>query len=275
MPRIRSVKPEFWQDEKLAALTVIDRLVFLGLISMADDAGRVLDSVKIIDAFIFPFSDDTCADSLGALESLARIARGRTESGQRVLQIVNWDRHQKVDHPNLKSCLPKIVEPKGLDASSRAVRDNGESNSRVDLRPTTYDLRPTTSERPARAREADAPSKPELLVLKSLTHDGLTAYEILARESRSPMAMAAELVAMVEGERNIRPLPTWAGVSLALQDLVLNREPPKAILLRTYVARAMRTLTVGVEAGGNGAGEWVPPEERPGTPEYRRAHPDA
>ncbi len=53
MPRIRSIKPEFWADEKMSSLSPIDRLVFLGLIGMADDFGRVHDNVKVIDAFVF------------------------------------------------------------------------------------------------------------------------------------------------------------------------------------------------------------------------------
>ena len=41
MARIRTIKPEFWTDEKLAPLSPICRLTFLGLVSMADDAGRL------------------------------------------------------------------------------------------------------------------------------------------------------------------------------------------------------------------------------------------
>ncbi|MBK9406591.1 MAG: hypothetical protein IPN47_00820 [Gemmatimonadetes bacterium] len=54
MPRIRTIKPEFFSDEKLAPLPVLTRFVFLGLISMADDCGRVLDNLKIIDASSSP-----------------------------------------------------------------------------------------------------------------------------------------------------------------------------------------------------------------------------
>src|SRR5690606_3718581 len=99
-PRIRTIKPEFFQDEKLAPMTVIDRFVFLGLISMADDAGRLLDNVKVIDAFIFPCSDDSSATSLRKLHDLSRIVRYTSESGQKLIQIRNWSEHQKVEKPN-------------------------------------------------------------------------------------------------------------------------------------------------------------------------------
>jgi hypothetical protein len=119
MPRIRTIKPEFWGDEKLAPMEPIDRLVFLGLISMADDAGRVLDSVRSIDGFIFPETEDSAKDSLTRLAELGRIERGVTLSGQRVIQIVNWS-HQKIDKPNFSSALPEIaVADESLKARRR------------------------------------------------------------------------------------------------------------------------------------------------------------
>ncbi len=124
MARIRTFKPEFWADEKLAQLDPLTRLVFLGLISMADDAGRLVDSLKQIDAFMFPLTDDTARESLANLARIGRVERGETASGQSIIQIVNWH-HQKVDHPNLKAALPVIskrVKPP-LANHSRKRRD--------------------------------------------------------------------------------------------------------------------------------------------------------
>lgn len=113
MARIRSVKPSFWADEKLGPLAPIDRLVFLGLISAADDAGRLPDSVRWIDGQVFPLTSDTCADSLATLAALGVIQRGRTASGQPVIQLVNWSSHQRINRPNLTGALPPITTPTG------------------------------------------------------------------------------------------------------------------------------------------------------------------
>jgi hypothetical protein len=102
MARIRSIKPEFWQDEKLSHLSPIDRLVFFGLISQADDAGRLVDSVRLINGLLFPNTDDSCEESLETLASLGRIIRYEGPSGQRLLQITNWRRHQRIDNPGVK-----------------------------------------------------------------------------------------------------------------------------------------------------------------------------
>ena len=153
MARIRTIKPEFWHDEKLGPLAPLTRLVFLGLVSMADDAGRLLDNGKVIDAFIFPYTDDTAGSAVDELWMLGRIERGVTDSGQRVIQITNWT-HQKVDHPNLKAALPPLttvtaITREGFATASRAIRDSI----------STSDQLPATNEREAAgaARPVDNP----------------------------------------------------------------------------------------------------------------------
>jgi hypothetical protein len=109
MPRIRTIKPEFWSDEKLAPLEPIDRLAFLGLISMADDFGRVHGNVKVIDAFVFPECSRTVRESLAKLSRLGRIRCGKSSSGKQIIQILNWSKHQRVDKPQTATALPEIV----------------------------------------------------------------------------------------------------------------------------------------------------------------------
>lgn len=109
MARIRTIKPEFWSDEKLAPLDPMTRLVFLGLISHADDAGRLIDSVRQLDGLIFPFTGDTCVNALDVLCDLDVIERGVTANGQPVIQLVNWKIHQRIDKPNLKSAFPALA----------------------------------------------------------------------------------------------------------------------------------------------------------------------
>jgi hypothetical protein len=105
MARIRTIKPEFWTDEKLSLLDPLVRLVYLGLISQADDAGRLLDNVKLLDGMLFPNTDDSCRDALDTLARLSRVSRYRTSNGQSIIQIVKWEQHQKVDNPS-KHVLP-------------------------------------------------------------------------------------------------------------------------------------------------------------------------
>ncbi len=165
MPRIRTLKPEFWQDEKLSLLEPLTRLVFLGLISIADDAGRIVDNVKFIDGQLFPNTDDSSREPLDTLARLSRILRYRVGSGQCVIQIIGWANHQKVDHPS-KYLLPGpeeavIVQPKvrkevapPVVLSSRKSRESLATSSRLDLRPV-----PTTSTLSAVAEDEPAKGK--------------------------------------------------------------------------------------------------------------------
>jgi hypothetical protein len=178
MARIRTVKPEFWSDEKLSPLPPIDRLVFLGLICMADDAGRLLDNAKVIDAFVFPNSLDSAAPSVERLVLLGRVLRGRTSSGQAVLQIANWS-HQKIDKPNLSSALPPIAgaalpsEP-FVDASStlrRHVDDTSAPLSAISYQRSTISDPLSASSDHARADGDKAP----VFHLVTAANDAITA----------------------------------------------------------------------------------------------------
>lgn len=258
MPRIRSIKPEFWGDEKMATLDPTTRLVFLGLISLADDAGRLVDNVKTIDGFMFPDTDDSSRDSLEVLARLGRISRYRSQSGQKLIQIANWTRHQKVDNPN-KYTLPApsgqaIAETEDTK-SSRNPRESVDRPSR-DPHVTTNDQRSTISEQgstindqrpasegaPANAGTA-TPARAggrETRVREALPAEHREALDGLLRACRSPDALLAELEALASGLRAMRPTPTWAHIGQALSDLVLNGERPTALLVRTYVQRVLR-----------------------------------
>jgi hypothetical protein len=133
MPRYRTLKPDFWTDEKLSLLDPLTRLVFLGLISIADDAGRLIDNVKLIDGQLFPNTDESSRESLETLARLSRIVRYRVESGQQIIQIVNWQKHQRVEHPSSR-VLPGpenavLVQPRvAAKVTPTAEESSGESH---------------------------------------------------------------------------------------------------------------------------------------------------
>ena len=105
--RIRSIKPEFWRSLDIAALSIEDRLLFVGLWSYVDDNGVGVDRVPIIAAELF--ADDLSRDPR---ETLARVSDGIGRLSERglvqrysddsrdYLAVTNWDRHQRIDKPN-------------------------------------------------------------------------------------------------------------------------------------------------------------------------------
>lgn len=105
MPRIRTIKPEFWQDELIGALRRDTRQLYLGLISMADDQGRFRASPLLVRSQVFPYDNDV--DVAGGLAELE--AHGRVQlyvaDGQRFGWIRKFEEHQRIDKPT-KSRFP-------------------------------------------------------------------------------------------------------------------------------------------------------------------------
>jgi hypothetical protein len=223
VPRIRTIKPEFFGDEKLAPLAALDRFVFLGLIAMADDAGRLVDNIKTIDGFVFPETSESSRKSLDTLASISRITRYTSESGQKLIQISNWLKHQKVDKPS------RYVLPPPRD-----TRETLAESSRSDRRPTTDDLGPTTSDR----RPETAPS--------SSARDALLAI-VPHRE-----AWEAELNVATQGMHG--PALTSEQVEVACRDYLGNgaAKNPNLKHFRAYLRRAKESPATS--APGSGAG---------------------
>lgn len=178
MPRIRTIKPEFWQDELISKMDPLDRLVFLGLISMADDFGRVRDNVKILDAFIFPNCSRTVRESVENLSRINRIRRGNSSNGTPIIEIVNWSKHQKVDKPQTATALPPICEITKENTGKEAIRESFANDSRItserfatipgirDQGSGTKDQGSGIDKGDASASEADASANPSRMTFK-------------------------------------------------------------------------------------------------------------
>jgi hypothetical protein len=125
-PRIRSLKPDIWKDEKLGRCSIGARLLFVGLISQADDEGRFRSAPPLLRASIFPHDDPLAGlngqipgigggslDVDGWLDELtdARLIRLYEVRGERYGDLPGWARHQRVDHPRASE-LPACRKPK-------------------------------------------------------------------------------------------------------------------------------------------------------------------
>jgi hypothetical protein len=95
--RIRTIKPEFWTNEELAALPPLARLVFIGLWNLADRRGRLEDRPRRIQVSILPYEDDVNINALlKALEDAGFIDRYIGEGAIAVIQVINFEKHQRI-----------------------------------------------------------------------------------------------------------------------------------------------------------------------------------
>lgn len=108
--RIRTVKPAFWANEKMAALPDFARLLALGLLNYADDFGYFWANPLMIRGALFPFDEDSSkvrkALAQLAVEGYLRI--GKTPDGREAGHIINFTKHQRVDRPAASEIQPLV-----------------------------------------------------------------------------------------------------------------------------------------------------------------------
>ena len=77
--RARLVRPEFWADSKVARLSDSTRLFYIGLWSVADDAGYIDWDLPQIAAELMPYRGVATRERLAHIAADALIAAGRIE----------------------------------------------------------------------------------------------------------------------------------------------------------------------------------------------------
>lgn len=123
MARIRSIKPEFWTDERLTECSMSARLLFVGLLNFADDNGNQVYSAKRIKMQVFPADS---VDTQPLIEEL--IAHGLvieySVSGEKYLNIKGFKKHQVINRPSKTAIPPMPITDDSL--STPAVVTDGK-----------------------------------------------------------------------------------------------------------------------------------------------------
>jgi hypothetical protein len=101
MARIRTVKPEFWQDEDLAALNPYTQLLAIGLLNHADDHGYFKAHKALVKAAVFPFSEASLNihGMLSELSNIEYIELFQGTDGKPYGFVNGFSKHQKVNRP--------------------------------------------------------------------------------------------------------------------------------------------------------------------------------
>lgn len=133
MARIRTVKPDFWGSAKTAKVSRDARLLFLGLLNLSDDEGRLLSSPKTIAGNVFPHDDDVHAKDVTVwMTELigAGFVRLYEVDGIGYCQIVGFAEHQKVSHPTASKFPPEPDRTVSGDVRESLVpeREQGTGN---------------------------------------------------------------------------------------------------------------------------------------------------
>lgn len=112
MARIRTIKPDFCTSPSAGRISREARLMFLLLLTDADDEGRLAGSLKRLAGLLYPDDDDVTPTKIR--KWLAELQREQMVMLYRdgeadYIWIVNFLKHQKISHPT-PSRLPKPPE---------------------------------------------------------------------------------------------------------------------------------------------------------------------
>lgn len=138
MPRIRTIKPEFWRNKQLATLDSFTRLVAIALLNVADDDGYFEADPALIRGDVFPYEQDYGSITV-ALRELSGIGyvvlRECSEKGE-IGFIPNFAKHQVINKKNASKLSRYFNDQKTAEPeNSEKPRENSEPE------PTTVVLR--------------------------------------------------------------------------------------------------------------------------------------
>lgn len=104
LARIRTIKPETFISESLAAVSVHAERTFIGLLTQADDHGCFRDQAAVIAGALWSLRPEhgplEVEDDLNQLDRAGLICRYEGHDGKRYLHIVTWSKHQKINRPS-------------------------------------------------------------------------------------------------------------------------------------------------------------------------------
>jgi hypothetical protein len=149
MARKRMIDPSFWEDPTIGSLSVPARLLFIGMMSHADDEGRLEVEPRYIRRAVFGFDEDVTttivATYLDEIKTVCRSVRFYEVDGRALACFINWKRYQYIQKPQASKLPPPpgstvtVPVTDQYDTATVPVspnrieknRNEGEGNARV------------------------------------------------------------------------------------------------------------------------------------------------
>ena len=177
MPRIRTIKPEFWRNEDLSAISAEAALLAIGLLNYCDDEGYFNANPKLIESDVFPLRElsGSCPVLIDELHRIGYLAMFSGSDGKKYGQIVNFEKHQVINKKNISRIKELIDLPDDYGSDTVGVRVGKERKGKEQGK-----------ERKGREVAQSACNRPEG-VLESLWDDFL----ILRKAKRAPLTNSA------------------------------------------------------------------------------------
>lgn len=270
MARIRTIKPEFWTDERVGECSPNARLLFLGTLNFADDHGGIERSAKQLKAQVFPYDTVDCEPLVQELLAAGLLVEYEA-GGKKYLHIKGFRVHQKVEKPGKPRVPPyepsgsiprqvgeysektprgresKGMEGKGREAQERARdRHNSPTTPRMLGESSANASRGTNSEPAA----ADPPVTQAAAVCIAMRAEGLLTVNSSNPKLLALLAGGAEIGEFVSAAR--RAVARGKDFAYALG--TVDRERQEATALASRAGADLR-------GGSAKPRTWEPPDE--------------
>lgn len=261
MARKRMLQPTMWDDPDLAAVTPTERLLFIGLISLADDYGHVTANPLQLRKAIFGYDDFTLDDVRDMRDHLLAACHNLelyVVEGQEYIWLKQWERHQDLryraaaQHP-CHACgryheAKDWDDCKDLPVACDDVRNDDANTTQdmcKDLRSTTQELRKDCARTTQGLRK---PLRPNYVTLNNDTLDNVT--NIIVADSIADEAQAESEPQLSEGSEPHR-------LANLLKSLILSNNPTARLRTQTpkqfdgWCAEIDRMLRLDQRTPGN------------------------
>lgn len=102
MPRIRTIKPKFWDDVKVSKLSRDARLLYIGMWNFSDDTGVIISDSIWLKSKIFPFDNIQVQQFDKWIQELVKpgFISPLSHNGEGFYYLPNLTRHQVINRPN-------------------------------------------------------------------------------------------------------------------------------------------------------------------------------
>jgi hypothetical protein len=132
MSRIRTIKPDFWRDDALSAVSAEAALLAIGLLNHSDDEGYFNANPKLIEADVFPLRElaSSITVLLRELSKIGYLTMFLGSDGKKYGLVCNFAKHQVINKPRASKikALCTLPDNSGSDTVHLPVGMEGNGN---------------------------------------------------------------------------------------------------------------------------------------------------